>query len=206
MPETTASIEQLVKAEYAKIFIPSDWSLFKRMADAHFKEAAFLKKSDMQVEAALKLLARNSRKRLLIGIGSELLLKAIYLKHGYCINKPKREGLLPFPFTASDALSHKTSLLEAETFNLSKLINHLFDVVQFSDRTTVLEGLKVAKVFRNKEGHVVTQIQEFNASDYRQIEASLVQLYEHAFAESLAVRFSMAPHEKPTWRIQNRER
>jgi hypothetical protein len=42
------------------LFIPSDWRIFKRMADAHFKEAAFLKKSDMQVEAALKLLARNS--------------------------------------------------------------------------------------------------------------------------------------------------
>ncbi len=201
MPETMVIIEQLVKAEYAKIFITSDWRLFKRMADAQFKEAAFLKKSDMEVEAAFKLLARNSRKRLLIGIGAELLLKAIYLKHGYCINKAERERSLPFPFTASDALSHETSLLETETFTLNKLIDHLFGVVQFSDRTTVLEGLKVAKVFRNKEGHVVTKTQTFNASDYRRIEASLVHLYEHAFAESLAIRFSMAPHEKPTWRI-----
>ena len=73
------SVEQSVKAQYATVFCGTDWPRFKRMADALLREAAFIKTSDMRFTTSEKLLARNSRKRLLIGVGTELLLKAIYL-------------------------------------------------------------------------------------------------------------------------------
>src|SRR5437867_10980106 len=94
-----SNIEQSIKAGYAKLFTASDWSLFRQFADSYLREAAYLKKKDMGVTENLKLLARNSRKRMLIGIGTELLLKAAYLKNGYAINKPPAKSTLVFPFT-----------------------------------------------------------------------------------------------------------
>jgi hypothetical protein len=45
------------------------------MAEFSFSEAAFLKKADSKkVVDRNRLLVRNSRKRLLIGVGAELLL------------------------------------------------------------------------------------------------------------------------------------
>jgi hypothetical protein len=120
MPTT----EQSINAEYAKIFVASDWHLFKRMAEAQFREAAFLKKKDMHINQVLKLLARNSRKRLLIGIGTELLLKAVYLRNGYCINEPESKGSIAFPFTQEDASRAATSLVAAKTVMLGEMIDH----------------------------------------------------------------------------------
>lgn len=84
------SIEESVRSQFAKVFSNADWPLFKHMAEIYLTEAAFLKKASFKVPKNRKLLVRNSRKRLLIGIGAELLLKAIYLKAGYCINTPHR--------------------------------------------------------------------------------------------------------------------
>jgi hypothetical protein len=100
------SLEQSVKSQFEKVFSDSDWLLFKEMAEASLREAAFLKMSDFdRAPDNRKLLARNSRKRLLIGIGTELLRKAIYLKAGYCINKPKVRPActLKFPFKLAAA-------------------------------------------------------------------------------------------------------
>jgi hypothetical protein len=198
------STEQSIKAEYAKIFVASDWQLFKRMAEAQFREAAFLRKKDMHVNQVLKLLARNSRKRLLIGIGTELLLKAVYLRNGYCINKPESKSSIAFPFTQQDASRAATSLVAAETVMLGEMIDHLLQVVKLPDAPTVLKGLKVAKVFRNKERHVVTQTQKFNASDYRQIEASLVHLSEHDATDE-SVGYFHSPASRASYFVFHRE-
>ena len=81
------SIEQSEKEQFAKIFSKDDWRLFKGFAEIYFEEATRLKRYNMQVSPDIKLLARNIRKRLLIGLGVELLLKAVYLKWGRGINK-----------------------------------------------------------------------------------------------------------------------
>ena len=72
-----------VEQQFERQFACTDWKLFKHMADANLSEAAQLKKKDMRRSAVSSLLARNVRKRLLIGIGVELLLKAAFLKAGY---------------------------------------------------------------------------------------------------------------------------
>jgi hypothetical protein len=194
-----ASIEQSVKSQFERVFAASDWSLVKKLAESNLSEAAKLRKADMPIENSLKLLARNSRKRLLIGVGVELLLKAIYLKQGYMINKPPKDSPLKFPFSAQDAAG--VQLAKDQTFLLNDLIEKLHKVVKLKDKDLTLKGLKIAKVFRNKEGHGVTSTHIFDASNYTDIASSLSALYRDAFGENLSVRFSLAPNESAVWRV-----
>src|SRR6266496_2383828 len=134
-----ANIEQAVKSQFAKVFASSDWSLFKKVAESNLQEAARLLKADMPIESSLKLLARNARKRLLIGVGVELLLKGVYLHRGYMINKPPRGNKLRFPFSAQEAAG--TQLVADHTFMLNDLIENLPTIVQLRDKNPVLKGL-----------------------------------------------------------------
>ena len=88
--ESTGEVEMVspesrAKDQFAKIFALNDWRLFKAIADENLKEAVYLRKADFDVPRGRQLLMRNIRKRLLIGIGIELLLKAAFLKAGFCI-------------------------------------------------------------------------------------------------------------------------
>lgn len=196
------SIENEVRSQFKRVFCQSDWRLFKSMAESLLKDAATLKKDDMRIEEPLKLLARNSRKRLLIGIGVELLLKAVYLKQGFVINK-RRQGtqqLLRFDQATAESLD------DSNTFTLNFLIQHLRSdkVVQLDDKDSTLKGLRIAKVFRNKETHMVTPRHTFDESNYEDIATSLCSLYRDAFSEELSVRFSLAPNERGYWRVKRR--
>lgn len=192
-------IERSVKSQFAKVFTVADWPLFKKMAESNLREATSLLKADMPIESSLKLLARNSRKRLLIGVGVELLLKAIYLKQGYAINRPPKDSPLKFPFLANDA--DGVPLADDKTVMLNDLIEKLSIVVPLQDKALTLRGLKIAKVFRNKEGHGVTNTHVFDPTNYTDIASSLVDLYRDAFGERLSVQFSLAPDERAVWRI-----
>ena len=75
-----------IKKQYARKLTMTDSRRFKEVGEFYLESAAKLKKKDMR-SSKYKLLLRNSQKRLFIGIGCELLLKAYFLKHGYCINK-----------------------------------------------------------------------------------------------------------------------
>jgi hypothetical protein len=192
-------IETSVKSQFATVFAIADWCRFKKMAEANLQEAATLLEKDMLIEDSMKLLARNSRKRLLIGVGVELLLKAIYLKKGYAINTSPNGTSLRFPFLADDAT--RAQLVKDKTVTLHALIEKLPEVVQLQKKDSTIKGLQIAKVFRNKEGHVVTRDHKFDSSNYTDIASSLVDLYRDAFGETLSVRFSMARNELAIWRI-----
>lgn len=205
VPASVPSIEQSVKAQYAKVFATADWPLFKRMADALFREAAFIKTKDMRFAPSEKLLARNARKRLLIGVGTELLLKAIYLKRGFGINKALNGTANPsFPFALRDA--DASTLDRTDTFTLAKIIDHLPKVLTLTASERIVKGLRIAKVFRNKEGHVVVASHKFDAKNYREIEDALVLLYRQAFGEVLTARLSLEPNEPAIWRISSPNR
>lgn len=200
------SVEQVVKGQFSRLFISKDWNLFKRMAEFYFQRAVFLRTPDVDIAPDLKLLARNCQKRLFIGIGIELLLKAIYLKYGFPINKVDRNqpNAPVFPFTFSQA--KRVRLLVDNTYMLNDLISKLPRVPPLRGLTGVSKGLKIAKVFRNKEGHVVLPRHKFDPSNYRDIEASLITLYARAFDEKLQVRFSVAHGERGTWKITRSDR
>lgn len=198
------SVEHSVKSQFAKVFVTSEWTLFKRVAESNLVEAAKLMKRDMPIENDLKLLARNARKRLLIGVGIKLLLKAVYLKHGYVINRAPKASPLAFPFTVEDA--DGVDLIPDKTYMLNDLIENLPKIVPMHAKETTLKGLRIAKVFRNKEGHGVTSTHTFDASNYTDIAASLSALYGEAFGERLSVRFAMAPNERAVWRVSPNKR
>jgi hypothetical protein len=193
------SLEAMVKSQFEKVFKSSDWKRFKLIAESNLAEAAFVKSRQMRIADPLQLLARNSRKRLLIGVGVELLLKSIYLKRGFVINRTTQGNAPPFPFTIADVPAD--SLDPSQTFMLNDLIQKLPTVVQLQDRSTTVNGLRIAKVFRNKEGHCVTASHAFNAQDYVDIAESLRLLYQDAFNQELTVRFSMAHGERAAWHL-----
>jgi hypothetical protein len=199
--EEVRALEEQVRGQFAKVFGVADWALFREMAEIFFSEAAFLKARSFQVPENRRLLVRNSRKRLLIGIAAELIVKAIYLRAGFCINKLPRKykGDLRLPFTATEAQG--TALQAADTYTLDPLVSKLERVVVLQDPESVLKGLAIARIFRNKEGHVVTDGHRFDASNYRAIETALTALYESAFGERLHVRFSLEPDEEGRWHV-----
>jgi hypothetical protein len=196
------SVEQEVKQQFAKVFIRQDWLLFKQMADYYFKTAVFLKTADVQLPAALRLLARNCQKRLFIGIGTELLLKALYLRHGYSINllADGQQGAPSFPFTFQEAAT--LVQLDDRTYMLNDLIQQLGHVPVVGQLGPLNRGLRIAKVFRNKEGHVVLSRHSFDRTNYDDVEATLVALYARGFGEILKVRFSLRAGEKGLWAIR----
>lgn len=195
-----SDIEQSVTAQFAKIFRTSDYKLFKAIAEVNLHDAAHLKNANMPIKSSLRLLARNCRKRLLIGVGIELLLKAVFLKNGFCINVPNKTSKeLKPPFKHTQTTDE--TLKKDKTLSLRELIEHLSKVLTLRDQVVTLNGLKIAKVFRNKEGHGVTRKHKFDSSNYRDIERSLIALYEDAFAERLSVHFSIAPKEPAVWRV-----
>ena len=196
-----SNVEKSVKQQFAKVFKPSDWRLFKHVADVYLRQAAFLRKRDVRASSQLKLLVRNAQKRLLIGVGIELLLKALYLRNGYAINRVEQKNkMLKFPFGLDEVKG--LQVLDGETFQLASLIDQISKVIHLSDGEAALNGLKIAKVFRNKEGHVITSHHAFDASNYRDIEFALRKLYREGFSESLDVRFSLGPNEQPVWKVR----
>ena len=167
------SIEAEVKAQFEKVFKASDWKLHKRIAEVNLREAALLRKSDMWADEDIQLLARNARKRLLIGVGVELLLKAVYLRLGYAINKREGDGTA-FPFMLDIAPAE--SLAKDRTVTLNDLVQKLPTVLELTNEPATMKGLRIAKVFRNKEGHCVTRSHAFNEQNYIDIATSLTQI------------------------------
>ncbi len=195
------TVEDEVKQQFARLFVAKDADLFKRMADYYLRQAAFLRTRDINVAQDLKLLARNCQKRLFIGIGTELLLKAIYLQNGFSINRVEdgQPGAPAFPFTF-DQIAGFTQAQD-RTYMLHQLIDKLHLVPSVASLRGIARGLKIAKVFRNKEGHGVLPMHAFDPTNYRDIENSLIALYQRAFGQTLDIQFSIAHGEEHRWRI-----
>lgn len=193
------SIEQEVKNQYAKLFMKDDWQTFKIMADYYFETSAKLKKADIQIQDSLKLMGRNIQKRLFIGIGTELLLKSVYLKNGYCINKVKRGVTNPGKLRKFVEISI-ADYDEGETHTLNSLIDNLKEIIPCDK--PLLEGLKITKVFRNKEGHVATLWHTYKEENYSNIEYSIIEIYDKCFGKNLKYQISFEDDEKAIFKIE----
>lgn len=198
------SIDQTAKDQFAKVFVKADWPVFKSLADRYFERAARLRKSELSAfPPNMRLLARNIEKRLFIGIGTELLLKGLYLRHGFVINKAVTHsiGVPPFPFTPAQAATAGVALEAGDTYMLNDLIQCLHRVPAVGALGPPEPGLRIAKVFRNKEGHVVVSAHKFDPHEYREIETALIGVYARGFGQTLKVTISMAPKEKAVWKL-----
>lgn len=199
------SIEQDTRQQYAIIFSKADWEQFKVVAESYLRQAAYLRKKHLRgVARGCRLLARNAQKRLLIGVAVELILKAVYLQKGYCINVlADGSGPLPWPYTAQQVQASGFALNSDKTQELNECIQQLGEnVLQLGgDRQAILEGLRSAKVYRNKEAHIVTSAHNYLPTEYRKVESALTLLYLHAFNQKLELHFSIATGEKPRFRV-----
>ena len=187
------SIEQTIKEQYSKIFEEKDWRHFKKIAEYYFETAATLRKKDIpSSNKNMKLLIRNTQKRLFLGVGCELLVKSCYLKSGYFINKLKKtrsNNLIQFNDREVSEFN------EDNTMQLDFLIKNLNQIIIFKNWQIIETGLKILKVYRNKEVHITSKIHAFNEQDYRGIEKSIEQLYKEAFNETIEFRISMTEND-----------
>ena len=176
--------EQEIKAQYAKVFTKKDWRTFKNVADWYFRKSAILKKKHIDSEKKYKLLIRNIQKRLYLGIGTELLIKACYLKSGLAINKPIDPKKYNSVVIQLDIVDVK-ELEATNTFTLDPLLINLNGIFKFDDWNSIERGLKILKVFRNKEGHVAVNSHEYKKENYVDIEQSIIAIYKKVFDETL---------------------
>lgn len=193
-----SGIEPGIKAQYKKFFESDDWLPFVRIAEYYLRTAVELKVNDIDTEyESNRLLIRNVQKRLFIGIGCELLLKAFYLRNGFGINTPKQ---VKWHLYKIDQIN-RSDYAEDRTYSFNFLLDHLKNGPRLNDLQTIEDGFRIAKVFRNKEGHVAVFKHQFDAQNYSDIEKALRCFYREAFSKSLNIRFSMEPYEKGVFEL-----
>lgn len=196
---TIKSIAKSIEPQYSKIFKQSDWKTFKFVAEYYFKNAVHILKKDVDVPDNLKLWVRNIQKRLFIGIGCELLLKSLYLKNGYCINRIKKKNNFPCKIQTLK----KADIQENRTVVMFPLINNLDKIHNFIQIDEIIKGLSIARAFRNKEGHIVTLWHKFNEQNYADIEKALIYIYKEEFNQKLEINISFKKDEIGIFEIPN---
>ncbi|WP_180700937.1 hypothetical protein, partial [Vibrio parahaemolyticus] len=198
LEETMSQVVNEVKAQFARVLSSSDWEHFLEVADYHFEEAATLKNQDIRY-ASKKLLIRNSMKRLHLGIGVELALKAAFLKQGICINKftgrNPPQGYENSPIHRFENLD-MTLVTPNDTFTLGSLIDKYAQIMEVEVNQEFTDGLRIAMTFRNKEGHTSFPKHEFQPENYRLIESAVRRLYLEAFGHNLEFLIGMTAQER----------
>ena len=197
------NIETEIKNQYSKIFDKSDWMTFKLMADFYFDNSAKILTKDISIDEPFKLMGRNIQKRLFIGIGTELLLKSLFLKNDYCINKIKRNKTpnsnKPTKFSAITDLN---LLNPADTYTLNSLIENISKIITANNHSEFERGLKIAKVFRNKEGHVAVLWHKADRQNYTDIENCITEIYKKGFNETLDFKISFLDGESAMFLVK----
>jgi hypothetical protein len=193
-------IESQIRDQYAKFFVDHDWYTFKTVSEHYLQTAAKLKKCDIEARDH-KLLLRNVQKRLFIGIACELLLKAFYLKRGYCINRPinsKHPGAKrPCRLAEVDRTHFKID----RTHSIDFLVKNLERLQRFHQYALIENGFRIARAFRNKEGHVAVSSHKFSASNYEDVAAAFKAFYQEAFYEDLLLQIAMGRNESAKFRV-----
>jgi len=84
-----------------------------------------------------------------------------------------------------------------------ELLQKLFKVLKTrkKEQKDIEKGLKIAKLFRNKEGHAVSVFHDCNPDNYREFESSLVLLYQKALHETLSIYSAFGKGEKGEFAI-----
>lgn len=194
--------EENIKLQFTKFFEQNDWIVFKTLAEYYLKQAAKMKKENVEIKEPSKLWVRNVLKRLFIGIACELLLKSGYLKNGYTINKPNdRKKLNKVNYKLSDI--NKNDFKNDDTFSFNQLLDNVKEALNPKKYLKEIEkGFRIAKVFRNKEGHVAIKCHKFDSENYSDIEKAVEKFYEEVFSLKLTFRISMEKDENWEFKLE----
>lgn len=208
-----SDIVNTIKDQYARFLDVQDWQAFIFIAEYYLRKSTqskikhvyrTLETTGMKIPPRKKILRlRNAEKRLFIGIGCELLVKAIYLKKGYCINKPLNGNNIASIPTHKIKNIDRTKFNQRNTFTFGSLIDHLKTVHTFKNHDKVIKGLKIAMTFRNKEGHVTFPRHKFNPQNYSDIEYTLTQIFDEVFEKTLSIQISMENNEIGIFKFTN---
>lgn len=193
--------EQDIKAQFSKIFVQRDWVVFKKLAEYYLKQAARIKKADIDVTETNSLWIRNVQKRLFIGIACELLLKAAYLKCGLIINKPKDRKVFSNVNYKLGVIPEKDLKID-DSYTFNQLLDNYSKTLKISNTDIFEKGFRIAKVFRNKEGHVAIQRHKYKKENYLDIERALVVLYKDIFNRTFKYRISFENDEPYEFEIK----
>ena len=130
-----------------------------------------------------------------------MILKSYYLKNGFYINKQinKRDkGKIAFKFIELDS----RDIDQQKTIEFNLLIQGLAELerkIQNKKRviidTDIRNSLNIAKVFRNKEAHIITKGHKYNSQDYDEIEKGIIKIYNNWFNEKLDFKISFENNE-----------
>jgi hypothetical protein len=193
-----SNIEPKIKAQYARFFQSGDWQVFKQLAEQYLDTAVHLRKKHIQASGETKLWFRNAQKRLFIGVGCELLLKSHYLKNGYGINTPREGKWHLYRIQNVDTGNYDVG----RTYTLGWLLDQLKNGPCLQQRSTIEQGFRIAKVFRNKEGHIAVYWHHFEAQNYTDTETALVAFYQEAFSQVLDIQISFERDEPAQFSIR----
>jgi len=109
---------------------------------------------------------------------------------------------MKYPYRFSEI--NKADFDITDTFAFNNLMEGLYKILNFgADALTVDKAFRIAKVFRNKEGHVAVRCHKYVPQNYRDIEAGLTAFYKTVFSENLRINFSVGNGEKAEFRIGN---
>ena len=100
-------------------------------------------------------------------------------------------------------------LIPSEKFTFDKLISALprLEKTRLNNDNhrvpvEITEGLKIAKVFRNKEAHIITDTHQYNDDDYGKIEDCMKRIYFDWFGEQLEFQISFSKNETEKFEIK----
>ena len=191
-----------IHSQYTCLLMPDDWLAFRQLAEYHFKIAAKLHKADLELADAPKSML-HSVKRLHIGVGFELILKAAYLKNGKCINVFNRGIEHPHKAPIHDMANMDKTILNAkETYSLSLLIqNYSATFNRLADKRFA-DGLRVAYLFRSKEGRIACPEQDYNDELYQLVSDAIIKLYQDAFDIELDFQIAIKRKDKGVFKVK----
>ena len=119
-----------------------------------------------------EIMFKNRCSRVFLGIAIELMIKTVYLKRGYSINKhnkPNTQQLIKLREVEDLYLITKTHSLHFLIKNLNKVLpEHKYNFEQ-----DIRKGLELARIWRNVNTHTMTGGHIQWVGDYRSICCSI---------------------------------
>ena len=131
-----------------KIYTDQDADLFLRVGAHLIVEAQKL--SDILIpwddRRKFEILQNPILENAFFSLGSEYLMKGVFLKQGYAINKPKVSGLAqPVPIK-----NNKNKLIESDFHTINYITDHIGVIINFSDFNTKQQQEELAEKAQNK--------------------------------------------------------
>jgi hypothetical protein len=211
------------RKRFSKSYVESDYRAFKEKAEHFFSLFKDLQEESIVNEQIWDYFKSQKRARIFLGIGCELLLKAIYLKNGYLINrvkddknqkklceiwrfkisyieKPKYNLNIPYKISETP----KELIEEERTSDYNYFLDHLHDLFPNMNHkefiTFVKKGFFIASLWRNKESHTDASRHIETGTDMIDIHSSLIITYKIFFNEE----FKQLLPKKQKIEIKNR--